>query len=267
MANTVEVIKLLAQSKKYQHLSTATIDRIVSYVASRYPEKQIEEKSKQLLHQIWGAYYSSRPDFKKLLNKITVSLEDSTNIKDVLLPILMIHQSSKERIPVLDSFYKKIFEITGIPKSIIDHGCGLNPLTFPWMDLPPSTSYQSFDIDSDEVQFLNHILPLIGAKNASAQLGDIFQSNFEYADIIFILKIIPLLEHQQKAITSELIQKQNCKFLVVSFPTKTIGGQNKGMQLNYSYNFENILKEAGLKTFHKLDFSNELVYIIDKSAK
>lgn len=251
---------------KYQALSPSTIARVQQDIQKRYPSKLQEQELKSKLHQIWGAYYTSRPDFNKLSNKILKALQASENVQDVLKQTMLIHQSTKERLPILEDFYKNIFEITGIPNSIIDHACGFNPLTLPWMHLPKSTHYTAYDIDTEEIIFLNNTLQILGySDQARCEVGDIYDYQGEYADIIFMLKLVPLLEQQHKGSTEHIIQKQNCKFLVVSFPTKSIGGKNKGMQENYSTNFEYVLNNLDMNKYSKIEYDTEIIYAIVKN--
>jgi len=50
--------------------------------------------------------------------------------------------------------YKNIFKITGIPKSIVDLGSGLNPFSCPYMSMD-NLSYYAYDIDKKDIGFLN----------------------------------------------------------------------------------------------------------------
>jgi 16S rRNA (guanine(1405)-N(7))-methyltransferase len=264
MTNLDQIIINISQSKKYKSLYKPTISRIVNEIAKRYPEKLIEFETKKKLHQIWGAYYTTRPDFRKLLTKTEQLFLEGKNPKEILLPLLQIHNSTKERIPILEDFYKNIFAITGNPQSVIDYACGLNPLSFPWMLLTDTANYTAFDIDTEEVSFINDIFKLFHIeKTSKALVGDITEIETHYADVIFILKVLPLLEQQQKGLSSNLLQKLNCKFLVVSFPTKALSGTNKGMQYFYESQFEKQASEINLK-FVKINFNSEVVYILNK---
>ncbi len=42
------------------------------------------------------------------------------------------HASTRERLAGLDAFYGQLFQLTGAPHSILDIGCGLHPLLFPF---------------------------------------------------------------------------------------------------------------------------------------
>ncbi len=281
-----EIVENIKNSKKYKTIYIKTIERIVADCIERFGEKRAEKEAKNLLHQIWGAFYETRPNFKKVISKLDIeNLEQLStskeNLKEFIIPILKLQSSVEERISILPEFYEKIFEITGIPNSIIDHACGLNPLTIPWMNLPTSqqggpntTSYKAYDIDSEEIEFLKTVFSKIHcATKTEFALGDVLSDEFKYADVVFMLKLLPCLEHQKKGCSLDILKKQNCKFIVISYPIKSIGGKEKGMYEFYRNNFKNMISsedlalrsfgEAGWKVTELL-FETELVFVIEK---
>lgn len=269
----------IKKSKKYRSVYDKTIERIVGDFAIKNSTGNrlrqgfgvsMEKKSKNLLHQIWGAFYASRPDFSKLLHNLAQNYAElnaesrgNKNLKEIILPILNLQSSVKERIPILDTFYKKIFAITGVPNSIIDYACGLNPLTYFWMNVPETTQYQAFDIDEDEVDFLNSVFKFLKIKNVKINLGDVLVDELEYADVVFLFKLLPCLEHQKKDSGIELIKNLQCKYVVVSFPIKSLGGRKVGMVDFYSNNFKKMVEREGWKAGEFL-FDTELVFVIKK---
>ena len=264
-----KLIEKIAASKKYKGVYLKTIARIVKDCSEKYPEKQVEKKAKNLLHQAWGAYFNNRPNFKKILG----SFKGKT--KQAILPLLSLQSSTKERIPILNDFYKEIFKITGKPKTIVDLGSGLNPLTFLWMDLAKDAKYFAFDIDKNQTEFLKSIFKVLNINQVKIGLGDILADEFPKADVAFFFKILPLLEHQQKGSSLNALQKQDSRFLVVSFPTKSISGKQKGMVDFYTKWFQDLITQSGISGVSsairnqpwqskKLLFENELVFIIKK---
>ncbi|MBU4466894.1 hypothetical protein KKF47_02420, partial [Patescibacteria group bacterium] len=175
-----------------------------------------------------------------------------------------LQSSTNERIAILDDFYKKIFNVIGSPKTIVDIGSGLNPLTFFWMNLSKNTEYHAFDIDKDQAWFLKSFFDLFKVKQVKIDLGDALIDKFPKSDVTFFLKVIPLLERQEKGSTLKILKKQNSKFLVISFPTKSISGKQKGMVDFYSKQFQDLVKDQPWKT-EKLLFESELVFIIARS--
>jgi len=78
-----------------------------------------------------------------------------------------------------------------------------------------------------------------------------------------MFKLFPLLERRKKGRAPDLIGDLGCKTSIVSFPTKSASGKEKGMEAFYSRLFEN-----GLPTDHaiieKMSFHNEMFYVLRK---
>ena len=259
-----EVVKKISGSKKYRPLYEKTIERVVKDCLKRYPAKEAEKKARNLLHQIWASYFQSRPDFKKLLGKFKTGTENGGDpVSAVFAFVLRLQSSTRERIPILDEFYQKIFALTGQPKSIVDWACGLNPLSWPWMNLPKNCRYLGLDIDKEQNDFLNSFFKIFGKNNFRAKLADIFIDQTPQADVVFLLKLLPLLEQQQKGSSLAILKKQKAQWLVVYFQTKSLGGKHKNMVDFYTKQFQHLIRKGNWKVI-KILFSTELVFIINK---
>lgn len=265
-----EIVENIKKSKKYRAVYIKTIERIVADCIVRFGEKRAEKEAKNLLYQVWGAFYTTRPDFSKILNKIKIETEklqstdlQNADLKKIILPILQLQSSAQERVEILEEFYKKIFEITGAPSLIIDQACALNPLTIPWMALPENVKYLAYDIDEEQTKFLNDAFNLLGIKNAKAETKDILSDNFDYADVVFMFKLLPCLDHQKKKCSLEILKAQKCKFMVISFPIKSIGGKEKGMTEFYRNSFKLLIEKENWKVSELL-FESELVFVVQK---
>ena len=259
----MNIAKKIEESRKYKPLYKGTIERIVDNAVTKYGEKNAEKEARNMLHQIWDAYYGIRPNLKKALTRLKGDLKEGKNEKEAIKKILALHSSTNERLEVLDRFYKDIFEITGVPNSIIDCACGLNPLTVFWMNLPKETIYQAFDIDEEEVSFLKKAFTVLKPIPVpKVQVGDVINKNeFPKADVTFFLKTYPVLEIQEKGAGLAAIEKQKCKYVIVSFPTKSIGGKEKGMTDFYTKQFEAVAQSKKWE-YKKLQFPTELVFVI-----
>ncbi len=245
-------------SDKYKNLDNTLLSDIYNDLLTKYKDtKQLEQKLKSLIHQIWGSYYTSKPNFKKLIEKVRVF----ENPKEYLFTLLQIHSSTKERLLFYPDFYTKIFELTGIPNTILDMGCGFNPLYYVLDERFNYISIDCVDIDKDETEFLNEVFDFFHMSKCNAELGNVL--NFDYAktyDIVFLLKLLPVIEQQRRGEVLNILKKIKAKCLVISFPTKSIVGKQKGMESNYREHFLDIAQKVGYTT-QEIVFPNELVFV------
>lgn len=260
-ASVEHIVDTVLQSRKYRFIYRPTIERIVRDVASRHPAKEVEKVVKRKLHQTWGAYFT-RPQFNKILSHIQTQINEGVDVQSIILQLLKLQTSTNERIPILNEFYQKIFEITGTPMSVIEPACGINALTYFWMN--QNIHYTGFDVDQEEIDFINSVFHTLDVgQKASVNLGDVFSSDLQRADVGQLLKVLPLLEHQQKGSSLELLKKMPCKWVVISYPTRSITGKQKGMTSFYTEYFTKLVQNEPWSVT-KLLFPSELVFIIRK---
>ena len=86
-----------------------------------------------------------------MLEVIKADINTGKTAKEAVLPALQLQSSVRERIPVLPDFYQKIFEITGVPNSIIDYACGLNP-SHDHMDIGQGYEFSCHNTDTPAQQ-------------------------------------------------------------------------------------------------------------------
>ena len=83
----------------------------------------------------------------------------------------------------------------------------------------------------------------------------------ERFDVCLLFKILPLLDRQKAGSADRVLKEIDAENIVVSFPTRTLGGRNVGMEENYSAWMETHLPER-YETAHRFTTENELYYIL-----
>ena len=175
---------------------------------------------------------------------------------------LFSHLSTRERLPIMEEFYRQIFQITGTPNTLLDIACGLNPLAFPWMNLPQSVQYYAYDIHEPRIAFINHYFRL-QALAPLARIQDVAH-HFpqEKADVAFFLKEMPSFERNYPGTGRDFLAALPARFLVISFPSvSTHGGRN--LVIRYR-EFFNKLVEGRNWPATELLFEGELVFVAEK---
>lgn len=237
-------------SAKYGAVDRRVVERIVASCVGRYGSKRAEDEARRLLHQIWGIYYAD-PKFAK----------HTTDDRERLLSL---HQSTKERLPILSQFYERMFAVTGKPAVIVDWACGLNPLAFTTLGVDFPARYHAFDIDLFTVDTLNAQFAELGLQGIfRADIGDLLVEQPLDADVILLLKVLPCLELQQKGSGVSVLERQTAEHLVVSYPLQSVSGREKGMLDFYRQQFREMTQGKRWQVV-ELVFANELVYVIKK---
>jgi 16S rRNA (guanine(1405)-N(7))-methyltransferase len=172
------------------------------------------------------------------------------------------HTSTREREALLDAgFYTRIFE--GLPpvRSVLDIACGLNPLCVPWMPLAPAAIYHALDVYADMASFLDRALDLLGIAH-STRVQDVLSGQpLPEVDLVFALKTIPCLEQVDKDAGSRLLATLRAGSVVISYPTRSVGGKNVGMAESYAERFATL---TGGRPARRIDFDNEMVFVLHR---
>ena len=214
--------------------------------------KEAEAVIKQVraeLRPVYGLFIEENLSMIKSLLK-----DEAEHIKD----ILMMHKSSKERIDFYEEFYRRIFDATGKPGSIIDIACGLNPMSFEMMGLPKKTKYTALELNQNDADAINEFFRRWGI-NGKAFRHDITKEPIEYeADMAFAFKIFDIVDTK---VTERIIKELDVKWIAASFSTKTVS--RKDMRFKRRAGFQKMLRRLGLK-YQTLEFPNEIVYLVRK---
>jgi 16S rRNA (guanine(1405)-N(7))-methyltransferase len=253
---------------KYRSLGLLeeTIRDVVSFEFDHHDTAASAEKAaRKKIHNIVAAYLGN-PDYQTAKNDLTKAAL-STNpeiLRTTCRDILKTHVSTYERLPEIETMYQKIFAVTGSPSSILDLACGLNPLTFPWMELPESTCYYAYDIVSPRVDLINHFF-LLQKLLPLAQTRDILINPPPIAaDVAFILKEVHRFEQRKKDSSYYLYKSLNVKYIIVSLPA---------LSIHSKHDFSQSYRTLFYKTLHELQspvteitIGEEMFFIFKKAG-
>ena len=253
-----EICEEVLKSKKYNSLHKPLVLRICEEECKNYNNTKERVKAvKGTLHAMYGAYVSDNM-FKKA-NKI-LEANDKTLPTDVEA-VLRLHASTKERVGDLNEFYSFIFETIGVHNinSILDIGCGFNPFTITYHPQPPK-KYYALDICERIANLNNNYFKLLEIEGDAGCI-DIATSTPQISvDVTFIFKLLPLIERQVKGRSAKLLKEIDTKFFVITYPTKSLTGKEKGMQVFYAQAFEETVGD-NMVVLAKKEIGTELVYI------
>ncbi len=252
---------ILKEIKKYllQNKKVAIIINEVDKLEKNADIKKLVKFVRDKAHDVYGMFQSASIRKREELLK---GLKFNDIEKHVAL--LKTHISTKERININTELYTKIFSMTKKPSSILDLGCGLNPLTLPFMNLK-KVEYIASDFNQLDMDFLTQyfgVLPatINGVAIKLDLLNDYDKVKNYNVDVCFLFKVLDSLEGIQKNISYEIIKNIKAKWIVVSFPMKTLSGK-KVLKLQKRNWFEKICNRYEY-SFETFEMGDEMFYII-----
>jgi 16S rRNA (guanine(1405)-N(7))-methyltransferase len=250
---TEDIIARILASKKYSGLCQDTIRRVAEDACGRYKKaKDAEKAARETLHGITGAFMSA-DELKRAREYMAGGC---------MAEALKLHSSTRERMP-LDAFYDRLFSYTGTPESVLDIACGLNPYYLGSVGI----GVTGLDINAALMDAINDWARASGAP-VTAHARDVLSEGAlpdgEY-DLALIMKLLPVLENQRKGSAIALLRSITAGRMVVTFPTRTLGGRKVGMDKHYAQWFEGILTDE-FSVAHQYIINDELVYIIERGT-
>ncbi|MEA3431029.1 MAG: hypothetical protein U9R08_07180 [Nanoarchaeota archaeon] len=246
---------LLKHVKSYIEQNVACIDLINNGNVKNKKIKDLIKHVRAKVRKVYGLFQDDR------IQKRDSLLDDyeMNKKRESVVKILQLHLSTKERISYMEELYDKIFSVTGKPKSVLDLGAGLNPLTYPWMNI--NSKYYAVEFNKGDVDFINRFFKIEKIKGEAVK----FDLLIEYSeikkykvDICFLFKVLDSLERVQRYISYEIMRAVDAKFIVVSFPLRTVTGRTmRQEQRNW---FEKLLERLDFK-YETFSFKNEIFYV------
>lgn len=161
-----EVVAAVMAALKYRAIDPSLVRTLaVRELAARSSLKEAIKATKNKLHQIAGAYVEQRIDVASWMHQLQAyddsrpaTVSDHALVQSALanpriahlgasfvrasLDLMARHASTRERLPIVQRFYAEIFAALPPVRSVLDVGCGLNPLAIPGCRSPltPSTT-------------------------------------------------------------------------------------------------------------------------------
>lgn len=268
------VVGVLA-SRRYRTVCESTVRRIATEEWAKRAllpvpcQRKLSDASKATrarLHQVYGAYESGI-DYERVGLDLQQAYAEGSgeSIREACRRVLALHASTRERLPILEQLYREVFGQTGVPGTLLDLACGLNPLSLPWMGLAQGATYYAYDIDAQRVAFLEQYLTLAGV-GGKASLQDILcEPPTQRGDVALLMKTGPCLERQQKGGTLAVLDALKVRHVVVSFAVESLGHRKKNMPENYSRGFQTLLADRPWPVT-RMNLQGELVFVVDKAA-
>ena len=263
MADLDELVTAVQATSKYQPISPDLVRRIGAAELAKRPRlKEAVKATKNKLHQIGGAYFTAAIDYEAVLARIAAAQRQGAEAqKEALAAVMRLHASTNERLGILAEFYAAT--LGGLPPigSVLDIACGLNPLARPWMPLAAESAYLAVDIYADMMAFLGDFMTLSGI-NGAAQVVDVGGAvSFAAVDLVLLLKTLPVLAQTDKTAVPRLLDSLQARYLLISFPAKSLGGRSKGMVENYEAQFYGWAEGRNWQV-QRFAFETELAFLV-----
>jgi len=173
------------------------------------------KSTSKLLRRLKNKFTQDQNQEKQLstqLKELLKTQASSEQINQAVTELLLTHVSTQERV----EYYQAL--------AVIDIGCGLHPLSYPFNNTKKPISYVAIDKDNTAIEYLktfsSHKQPewLMPICADIAQLEWLSYLNAEAKawDLAFMLKLIPVVHRQNKALLAKLAEVPARQILVTA---------------------------------------------------
>jgi hypothetical protein len=204
-------------------------------------------------------------------------LEDSTDsshqeIKPLAETLAASHASTKERIKDADEFYQRLFEVIGTPRTILDIGCGMQPLLFPFDSLGKDFKlYLAADKDPTSISALNAFAQAGKEKRLKAVKWDIHENwepllsynDEDEFDVAFLFKVVPVIERQNPEFLP-ILRKSPAKIWIVT-GSKISLTKNKSIERRERATLRRFIESTQCRVVAEFSVSEEFGFVLQKS--
>jgi len=257
----MNLIKKIKKKKELQDLPDSFVKEVLqNYLTKSKIKPPFSDKQEKVIMK------EIRAQLRKYSGMFQKNISQKKRIefleKEDIESLLKTHSSTKERIES-NSYPLIIREIKKLnPQSILDLGCGINPIAISKKLNPKILKYFASDIKENDLEIVKKFF----AKNKIK--GKVYTSNltkekeFPKTDLCILFKVLDIIETKGHKIAENILKKIPSKVILISFSTKTLS--SKPMKNKRRFWLENMSKRLGYsyKSFYT---SNEIFYIVRKN--
>ena len=258
-----DIVERVLRSARYRDVDRTLLVRLAEeeLPRSRTADEAVK-RVKRRLHQAVGAFRGRSRTIDAIAAAWTGDLADPA-FRAACADALARHASTRERAGELDGFYRRMWTHTGVPNTVLDLGCGLGPLAFPWMDLPADATYVAIDVDRRPLAIAAEFLALVGQPHRVETRDLVASPPTDEADVALLLKLVPTLDQQDSGASTRLLRALRVHHAVVSFPRRSLGGRGKGMERTYRARLERLAADAGrVRDVVEAPIASELAFVL-----
>lgn len=254
---TEKALNDLLTSKKYADICPDTVKNAFAEQTRRHGKlKDADKAARAHLHAITGAFIS--PD--ELKNAKKAVAEWMAGDEEAFLRAMLYHSSTRERVNIAEELYLRAFSSCERIETILDLACGINPIFLGKMGY---TNVIGLDIHQGCASLINECAKFFSWKTRARAQDLILTPPKDEADITLMMKLLPVLETQKAGAAQALLSAVKSRYMLVTFPTQTLGGKKVGMEKHYTEWFEARIPEK-FETIDRFVIGNELAYMLER---
>ena len=248
-----EIVLKIKEKRELAGLVDSVVENILDDFLrkNRISLPALSEKEKKIIvKEVRSTLRLLAGRFRKSAKKKNPAI-DLENINE----LLRTHSSTAERLDFYPQFREKLLEMK--PASILDLGCGLNPIALSLRGVV----YYASDINTKDLSIISAYFKKHRIKGKTFVLDlQKMDSPLPNADITLLLKLLDVIDPKH-TLSENIINKIPSRRIIVSFSTRKLSGRK--MNFPRRYWFEKLLSKLHYH-YYTIETDNEIFYFITK---
>lgn len=234
-------------------------------------KEAVKEARKQIYYHL-RRYHRDKEGEDQLTEKLACLVKEAASpaeIKRVTDELLRTHISTQERFDHYQVFYDALLAITPPPSTILDMGCGIHPLSYPFQKEGRHTRlYLAIDKDWEAINILETFAPAVAPAKLIPLCEDIAQLDqqdytvygVDSFDLVFMMKLIPVISRQSKALLPKLVDLPARQILVTASTTAMT--REEEISRREDHLLRQFIKMTNRPILHTLRIESEFGYLL-----
>jgi hypothetical protein len=234
--------------------------------------KQAASDAKRSVYYHLRSYKSDESDVIALAATLQELSPDSPRVQreQLLSAMLASHASTRERIDCADEFFQQLFAMTDSPESILDVGCGMHPLMFPFEHdwAQRIAQYVAVDNDPQSIACVESYGRVLGGGRVVALHWDIAdgwqrvlaEANRSQFDLALLMKLVPVVTRQERELLQVLTQTPARTWLVTGSTismTKHVSIERREKNV-----LRKFVQQSGREVQHEFTVGEEFAWLV-----
>ncbi len=196
-------------------------------IAKRHPDEDVtrlraykrvlKDARKQIYYHLrrYQRDHEQRGHLAQQLERLVHAAAGPEQLAPVIARLLTTHVSTGERAPHCEAFYRQLYDLIDPPRSILDVGCGLHPMSYPFhrAAVRPDV-YLALDRSADAIHALRVFAPCaqptrlipVCADLAEVHWPDLLPVGLARFEVAFLLKLVPVVHRTHRDLLGRLVE-------------------------------------------------------------
>jgi 16S rRNA (guanine(1405)-N(7))-methyltransferase len=235
--------------------------------------KKAASAAKKKIYYHLRNYRSDTLQLEHLIDELEQATPDTPIEKqnEIIASIINGHASTRERLVSQHEFYRRLSELVEPPRNILDIGCGVHPLMFPF-DAEFSKRidrYIAADKNGKDIACIRQFSRLQQNKNLVGVQWDISdgwsalanETGCHQYDFAFIMKVVPVVGRQARELLTVLSETPAPRWLLTG--SRVAMAKRRSIERRERRALEEFVTLAGRTVKHEFVVDEEFAWIVE----